>query len=51
MTEVRAAEEASARLSGGLSVEDGEPIYLYHAIKSGVLHGTVLSVGLGQQLK
>ena len=30
----------------GLSVKDGEPIYLYRAIKSRVFHGTFLSVGL-----
>ena len=33
----------------GLSVEDGEPVYLYRAIKSRVFHGTFLS--LGEQLK
>ena len=33
----------------GLSIKDGEPIYLYRAIKSRVLHGTLLS--LGKQLK
>ena len=35
----------------GLSVKDGEPIYLCRAIKSRVFHGTFLSSGLGQQLK
>src|SRR5262249_26386861 len=38
-------------LRTGLSVEDGEPIYLSCAIKSRVLHGTSLSLGLGQQLR
>ena len=32
----------------GLSVKDGEPIYLCRAIKSRVFHGTFLS--LGEQL-
>src|SRR5438093_13521962 len=32
----------------GLSIKDGEPIYLYRAIKSRVFHGTFLV--LGQQL-
>src|SRR5580692_851361 len=35
----------------GLSVKDGEPIYLYRAIKSWALHGTFLSLGLGRHLK
>src|SRR5260370_15445137 len=35
----------------GLSVKDGESIYLCRAIKSRVFHGTFLSLGLGQQLK
>jgi hypothetical protein len=32
----------------GLSVKDGEPIYLCRAIKRQVFHGTFLSLGLGQ---
>src|SRR6266480_1945621 len=35
----------------GLSIKNGEPIYLCRAIKSRVFHGTFLSFGLGQQLK
>ena len=31
----------------GLSVKDGESIYLYRAIKSRVFHGTFLSLGVG----
>ena len=38
-------------LRTGLSVEDGEPIYLCCAIKRRVLHGTSPSLGLGQQLR
>src|SRR5712671_4749013 len=34
----------------GLSVKDGESIYLYRAIKSRVFHGTFLSLGLGEHL-
>jgi hypothetical protein len=34
----------------GLSVKDGEPIYLYRAIKSRVFHGPLLSLGGGRQL-
>jgi len=33
----------------GLSIKDGEPIYLYGAITSRVFHGTFLS--FGEQLK
>src|SRR5258705_2109894 len=32
----------------GLSVKDGESIYLYRAIKSRVCHGTFLSLGVGR---
>jgi hypothetical protein len=35
----------------GLSVEDGEAINLLGAIKSGVRHGTFLSVGLGAAIE
>jgi len=35
----------------GLSVKDGQAIYLYRAIKSRVLHVIILSLVLGQQLK
>ncbi len=35
----------------GLSVKDGESIYLYRAIKSRVFHGTFLSLGVGRQVK
>ncbi len=35
----------------GLSVENGELIYVYRAIKSRVFHGASLSWGLSQQLK
>ena len=45
-------QEKRRRVFGtGLSVKDGELIYLYRAIKSRVFHGTFLSLGLGQQLK
>ena len=43
-------EEKSWRvLRAGLSVEDGEPIYLYCTIESRVFHG-ILLLGLGQQI-
>jgi hypothetical protein len=35
----------------GLSIEDGESIYLNRAIKSRVFHGEVLSLGVGTRLK
>ena len=35
----------------GLSLNDGESISLYRAIRSRVLHGTFLSLGVGRQLK
>jgi len=35
----------------GLSVKDGEPVYLCRAITSRVFHGTSLSLGLDQQLQ
>ena len=35
----------------GLSVKDGESIYLYRAIRSRLFHGTFLSLGVGWQLK
>jgi hypothetical protein len=35
----------------GLSIKDGEAIYLYRAIKSRVFHGTFLSLGVGRKLK
>src|SRR5580704_16918007 len=35
----------------GLSVKDGESIYLYRAIKSRVFHGSFLSLGVSRQLK
>src|ERR1700730_9565886 len=44
-------EERRRVLRAGLSVKDGEPIYLCRAIKSRVFHRTFLSLGLGQQLK
>jgi hypothetical protein len=44
-------QEKRGRVFGtGLSVKDGEPICLCRAIKSRVLHGTFLSLGLGQPL-
>jgi hypothetical protein len=44
-------QEQRWRVCGtGLPVKDGEPIYLCRAIKSWVLHGTFLSLGLGQRL-
>src|SRR5207245_10998153 len=33
------------------SVKDGEPVYLYRAIKSRVFHGTFLSLRVRRQLK
>ena len=35
----------------GLSVKDGETIYLDGAIKSRMFHETFLSLGLGEKLK
>src|SRR5207247_6555656 len=35
----------------GLSIKDGEPIYLYRAMKNRVFHGTFLSFGKRQQLE
>ena len=35
----------------GLSVKDGEPVYLCRAITSRVFHGTFLSLGLIQPLQ
>jgi len=49
--EARAAGEASARTSAGLSVKDGKSIDLYLAIKRWVLHGTLLFLALRSQLK
>jgi hypothetical protein len=34
----------------GLSVKNGESIYLYRVMKSRVFHGTFLSLGVGQRL-
>src|SRR5438270_5733590 len=43
-------QEKSGRVfRAGLSIKDGEPIYLCRAIKSRVFHGTALF--LGEQLK
>src|SRR5580704_3385589 len=35
----------------GLSVKDGESIYLYRAIKSRVFHGALLALRVGRHLK
>ena len=35
----------------GLSIKNGEPIYLRRAIKSRVFHGMFFSLGLAEQLK